>query len=281
MSINRIVHVRDHVLAPVPARVWALAAGLSLGVLTVLMAAPASAAPMRVTVKGGSGTVTVTGSAQAKQVTGSGRISVGKGEVEVRPDSLDDEIKLTIPVGTAVEVKTMSGDVRVEGVWGAVAIKTVSGSVTVNGAKRLEVKSVSGTIVAENASGPIEAKTVNGDIQIKGKLDDAKIVSVSGKVVLAGFGQGKVSTSSGSLKVQGTLEKGRSAKLVSHSGNVDATLRAPAGLKYDLKTHSGRIDLKLDGKQTQVDSGSAQGTYGAGGASLDLVTFSGDIRLEL
>jgi DUF4097 and DUF4098 domain-containing protein YvlB len=256
----------------------------SVALLLVALAARADAAPLaRVEVRGGSGRVTVTGSPAAKGVSGDGKIAVLGSTATVRGEHPHDEIKIAVPAGVDLGVTTWSGDIAVVGVGGAISLRTVSGRLEVRGrVKRLAARSVSGALAVEELAGPAEVKTVNGAIRIKGKLDGISAASVSGAVSLEGLSDGRVSTTSGPITVQGAIGKGKRGQVRTHSGRIELRLRAPAGLRYTLRSAMGRVELA--GARASAGGGdgrTTQGTLGAGGGALEASSFSGDIRLEL
>jgi DUF4097 and DUF4098 domain-containing protein YvlB len=106
-----------------------------------------------------------------KLQTASGNLSGDTGG-DVRASTVSGEVRLTARAAKALEVKTISGDIRLTGGGGAVDITTVSGSSTLQLADvtRARFKSVSGDLAAELALAPdgqIESESVSGDVRFK------------------------------------------------------------------------------------------------------------------
>src|ERR1700722_11159434 len=106
-----------------------------------------------------------------KLQTASGNLSGDTGG-DVRASTVSGEVRLTARAAKALEVKTISGDIRLTGGGGAVDITTVSGSSTLQLADvtRARFKSVSGDLAAELVLAPdgqIESESVSGDVRFK------------------------------------------------------------------------------------------------------------------
>lgn len=75
---------------------------------------------------------------------------------------------VTLPAGTALRLSTISGDLDLSDLGGAITAKTISGDVQLSALTGpVVVRSVSGDIKINNLSGSeIEAKTVSGDVDL-------------------------------------------------------------------------------------------------------------------
>ena len=75
---------------------------------------------------------------------------------------------VTLPAGTALRITTISGDLDLSGLGGAITAKTISGDVQLSALTGpVVVRSVSGDIKINNLSGSeIEAKSVSGDVDL-------------------------------------------------------------------------------------------------------------------
>jgi DUF4097 and DUF4098 domain-containing protein YvlB len=123
-----------------------------------------------------------------------GNLSFGGGRLEVRarvPHS--SRARLTSASAdvaidgklAALEIKTVSGDVRSSGeIEGDATVKTVSGDLrlaSVGG--DLRVQSVSGDVTARSVGGSVEAKSVSGDVRIESvRAGNATATSISGDI---------------------------------------------------------------------------------------------------
>jgi hypothetical protein len=104
------------------------------------------------------------------------------------------QIRVRVPRGASLRVRTSSGSVTVEGLEGGkVDVRTTSGSVTLRRVHaRVLVDSVSGSVDIDSADGPLDARTVSGRIEGRRLLlsDYCELSSVSGSIdigVLSGL----------------------------------------------------------------------------------------------
>jgi len=203
---------------------------------------------------------------------------------------------VTVPRGAIVNVKSVSGDIKVSTIDGALRINTVSGDVTVNAAAQLEeARTVSGDVVVQTAgsTGDITAASVSGDVTLRGvKARGFDLNSVSGNVTLTDVmcDRVKANSVSGDMSFTGPLAKGGRYTFQSHSGDVTLTTGAATGFELNASSFSGDIksDYELTVKFGGDSAGAAahgprrqaiRGTFGDGSAVIDLTSFSGDIRI--
>jgi hypothetical protein len=96
------------------------------------------------------------------------------------------QIRVRVPRGASLRVRTSSGDVMVEKLEGGnVDVRTISGSVRLRRVHaRVAVDSVSGSVNIDSADGPLDARTVSGRIEGRGLLlsDYCALSSVSGNI---------------------------------------------------------------------------------------------------
>ena len=149
-----------------------------------------------------------------------------------------------------------------------VRLTSVSGDVTLEGiSARSRVKTVSGEVRVENAADLREAKSVSGDVEVISSEtdDDSDIGSVSGDVTLRNIRASSLnlSTVSGDLRV--SEASCTHAELKSVSGDVVYEAVLDGSGRYELKSHSGDLELVLP-----------SGT----GFELEAKTFSGSIQSD-
>jgi len=193
--------------------------------------------------------------------------------------------KIWIPDKADLEIKSVSGDVMAEGAGALVGVNVVSGDVEVRGAGQgadcntvsgelklediagdVDLKSVSGTITINRVSGSVDAETVSGDIEIR-EASDAKSL--------------KLKTLSGDIIYQGKVNPNGRYNLKSHSGDIDIILPSDSAFEFEAETFSGDIksdfELAVSGK---ISPREVRGVVNKGGAFISVSTFSGNIDLK-
>jgi len=195
---------------------------------------------------------------------------------------------VVVPTGTAIDVRSVSGDVSVSEIGGSARAETVSGDVTATGlAQVAALRSVSGDVHASglSSSGAVSFNSVSGDVSVKTlKAGSATFETVSGDARVDGCecGGAQSSSVSGDVVYTGTLAKGGRYNFKSHSGDI--VLVTPSGFELDAATFSG--DIRVDGLTGQGETDrpgpgrTRRGTVGGGGAVVEAKTFSGDLRIN-
>jgi hypothetical protein len=97
------------------------------------------------------------------------------------------EYEVTLPAGTPLRITTLSGDVDLSDLNGAITAKTVSGDLRLSALTGpLNVSSVSGDVKLSGLSGSaVEAKTVSGDVDLSwppAKAAELSLKSITGEV---------------------------------------------------------------------------------------------------
>src|SRR5262245_10991285 len=210
-------------------------------------------------------------------------------------DGVSVDYTVTVPTGVAVDVKSISGNVKVSNVQGAVRAESVSGNVTTAGTPRLELsKSVSGDVVLTDAGADADltASSVSGNVRANGlKVRAIDAGSVSGDVVLLNVTCDRlgIKSVSGNLEYSGTLARNGRYDFNTHSGTARLTISGSTGFELTANTFSGSIRSELpltiggdrdrdrDGGRRGPGNRSIRATFGDGSAALTIRTFSGDI----
>jgi len=210
-----------------------------------------------------------------------------------RNNNVSVDYTLTIPSGAALDVKSVSGIVKVNGVRGSVHAESVSGNVTTTDTPKVEAaKSISGNVTLSGISieGDLSANTVSGSVTAKGvKAHALELGSVSGDIVVTDVTCDRLNAKSvsGGFEYTGTIAKGGVYDVNVHSGTVRFVLANPSGFDLSASTFSGNIrsDLPLTiggdrdpgSRRRGPSNRSMRATFGDGSATLTLRTFSGDI----
>ena len=237
--------------------------------------------------------------ADARQRLDATRVDIEEraGRIDVRTEhtrgrrGASVDYTVVAPPDTTLEIRSVSGDVSVDGVKGEVRAETVSGDVTAAGlAREASLKTVSGDIkVASSAvDGQLGATSVSGDVVIQGfkaRRVDAGTVSGNVKLTSGACEQATVHSVSGDVGLAATLAQGGRYELRSHSGDVSITVDGKTGFHVDASSFSGGIktDLPLDVRSKTENEGfgppsrSLRAIYLDGSAQVEMSSFSGAI----
>jgi len=231
----------------------------------------------------------------------SGRVDVRTTHT-ARNDRVSVDYTIVLPASATVDVRSISGNLKVAGARGEVRAETISGNVTMNDTPRLEnAKSVSGDVVLTGVSsdGDLAIGSVSGNVTAKGlKARGLDLTTVSGDVNISDVSCERLSAKSlsGNVEYAGTIAKTGRYEINSHSGDVRLVLANPAGFELNASSFSGSIRSELpmtagEGSTPRdVDTGrrrrglpnthSMHATFGDGSATLTVRTFSGDIVIS-
>jgi len=201
---------------------------------------------------------------------------------------------VVVPVGASLEVNSISGRIKVDGVRGSTRLASVSGNINSSNTPNIEyLRTVSGEVDLANIShdGSLSVSSVSGNLDFNGvKAKSLDLNTVSGEIRLRDavverlFAKGL----SGGVEYTGTLVRNGRYEVNSHSGNVRFTLADNTGFELNASSFSGSVrsdfQMTIGGDGTQ-DGGrrlgprneSLRATFGDGSASLSLRTFSGNI----
>lgn len=193
-------------------------------------------------------------------------------------------LELCIPDKAHIRVKNISGSIEAREIGGFLDIKTISGDIKIGTAKNgVKGKTISGDISLEAITGNADLKTISGEITVEGLKGSFKADTVSGDIELETFSHAEeieVESISGSIKLYGELSPGGIYEVDSHSGTIKIGIPAESDFELQTKTFSGDIqcdfELKMSGK---INRKRLQGVVGKGGASLIISSFSGNIRI--
>lgn len=218
-----------------------------------------------------------------------------KHEREDDEDDTGSSVVLEVPRGAIVYVKTHEGDVEVDGVAEA-HVATIGGRIVARHISRAtDASSVGGDVTLEDSSGRAYLHSVGGviearDIRAVDGSDSLKIKSISGDVILTRIGPARIEASaiSGELKLLGPLARGGVYSFTTTIGDVTLLLPADSSFKLNAKvSERGEIvtefPLKYSGDAapfSHLKVGRLVGTYGTGDATINLVSFSGTLRLR-
>lgn len=214
------------------------------------------------------------------------------------------DFEVSVPRSTGVTVGSVSGDVVARDVGGELRVEVVSGDVAIANAGRLaRAKSVSGRVRIEGArgDGTTTIGSVSGDVFASDlQAERLEAETVSGELELRDTTCARldVSTVSGDIDFQGGLVATGRYEFRAHSGDVNLVLTTDTGFDLTGDTFSGSFDFDIpvtlrggasdrddrdrdrSSRDPRQGGRSVRGTYGDGGAWLEVATFSGDVSIR-
>lgn len=195
---------------------------------------------------------------------------------------------VTTPAATRLTIRSISGNIRVDGVAGDLSLETVSGYVDVaRGGRITAAKSISGdvTIADSPLDGSAEAGSVSGTVAVRRvQARRLSLSSISGNIVVddAAAERIEAQSMSGNVEFQSALLRNGRYELKSHSGDVRVTVLGATGFELEANSWSGsvRADVANISQHGDTRTGrerrrSLRGTVGDGSAVLSITTFSG------
>jgi DUF4097 and DUF4098 domain-containing protein YvlB len=156
-------------------------------------------------------------------------------------------VRYTIRVPRKTElarIVTSNGAIRIDGIDGAARLRTSNGTIRGTG--------VTGSLDAETSNGRVEVTDLGGPVNVR--------------------------TSNGAVEL--TFDSVHEVRATTSNGAI--TLRLPAGSGGAIHAHTSNGSIQSDFDVTAhgvLSKHSLDGTFGSGGASLELSTSNGGIRL--
>jgi len=196
----------------------------------------------------------------------------------------EGDVTIWVPAATPVELQGNQTEVTVEGLQGPVRATTIEGGVTVTGgAEFVELSSVDGDITVTGTRGRVQANSVDGAIVVRDARGAVGANTVDGGIELTDVDGPNVqaNTVDGDITFRGPVRSGGTYRLVSHDGDVTATVAGTADVEVNISTFSGEFETDMPVTLTGTARAGRQFgfTLGRGGAQLFLETFDGTIRL--
>lgn len=199
----------------------------------------------------------------------------GLEEIKNQYSARSADASLKVPAGTALELRTSFGDVKVTDIAGVVDAKSASGRIAVSG-----------------GTGALQLASDFGDVTVDGQNSDVAITTKSGRVTVKGArGPLDVSSGFGTVEIDGAL-----GKVVAHSDSGDIKVQHAKGAveltsgfggvtvegagSVQAETKSGRVTIKGATGPVRAKSGFGRLTVEDAPDGATLETSSGDIRLK-
>lgn len=184
----------------------------------------------------------------------------------LRPGRRDITLTLTVPKDCLVQAGVISASAVVAGFE-----------------KRTNVKSVSGEIVLDGVSGEVEAETISGAVESRGLTGNLSFTSVAGELTVANGSPRRLRANTVSGRITADLELPPTGHVTLHSVSGAVVVRLPASVDSDvtLRSASGRLHSAFDGLDSTSRPGakSVSGRIGGGMATVSASTVAGDVTL--
>lgn len=199
----------------------------------------------------------------------------------------DADLHVQVPKDSELTVSAVSADVRTTGVTGVQRLNAVSGDITAElGGSDLELKTVSGDVKLKGHGQParLHVSSVSGDVRLEHGAGDLEAGTVSGSLVLSldSARSVRARTTSGDLHFEGKLNRGADLDATSVSGDLHVRASADGGYSFEARSFNGDITNCFGAEPVERHHGSGhtlEGTRGEGAGHVRLNTMSGSIQL--
>ncbi len=174
-------------------------------------------------------------------VSGSGRaVRIESGSARNRSR---DDLRIEVPRGTILLIRTQSGDISVRGTGADVEVRSTSGDIVIEDAARLRIETVAGDMQISKISDGVRIGASSGDVTLSSVNGDVEIGSTSSDVVMRGVSSRRVQVKvvSGDVRFNGSLSDAGRYEFTTHSGSVRLELPANTRALLDAQTFNGDI----------------------------------------
>lgn len=175
------------------------------------------------------------------------------------------DFEIAVPRDMEVELKGMSGNLRLVGTHGKARLLTLSGDI--------RVKGVVGDVVADSKSGDIEAEHCTGDLDASTVSGEVAILNHRGRIIAG-------RTVSGDIQANLTLDASAAVDLRTVRGDVRLKLPAMSAVEIAAETTGGEIDCALPLAFDEHGRSKIHGVLNHGDGRVGLSTKSGSISIR-
>jgi DUF4097 and DUF4098 domain-containing protein YvlB len=207
-----------------------------------------------------------------------------------RSDRASVDYTVSVPRGAAVDLSSISGNVRATNLQGPLRAQSISGAVVLSESSNVEVaKSISGDVELSGSmpEARLTASTVSGRVRAHDvKARGLSLSAISGDVEVTNVEAERLEgkSVSGNFVFAGVVARNARYEFSTHSGNVRLTLGGGAGFEVTANTFSGDIQsdvpVSVNDVQSRRSGRSVRAVVGDGGASVSVSTFSGNIVIR-
>lgn len=187
-----------------------------------------------------------------------------------------DRIALRVParIGT-LKLRTASGDIAVRGIDASLGCQTASGDVEARDCTDADILTVSGDVSVSDMAGAVMIATTSGDIVVQNAISDVSVSTASGDIRVGECGGAlRAESTSGNVAIEAKSAFGGAA-VSTVSGDMECILGSGIGASLRASTVSGDIRIEVEGRKVKA----RQLLIGDGSARLSLSSVSGDLSV--
>ncbi|MCC2309411.1 DUF4097 family beta strand repeat-containing protein [Cellulomonas chengniuliangii] len=189
--------------------------------------------------------------------------------------SCEAGLTVTVPVGTAVVVRSTFGDITVSDIAGPIEARTEDGRVTVVDADGdVVASSDSGDVQVDGVRGNLTASTSHGAVEVARVSGDVVARSNSGDVTVDGGRQVAASTSDGAVAV--TAARGA---VTATSGSGDVDVEDVTG-DVEARSSDGGVTVRSVSGHVRANSGSGRVLVGAARGDVEATSSDGAVTVH-
>lgn len=246
----------------------------------------------RVVIQGLSGVIAVSAwdrdILEVQSVTGAAPVDVRRTGANVRveaegPRRRSVDATVRVPAWVDLEVGGAFLDLSVTGVDGDIRVASVSGDIRVEDvAGPVDVRSIRGEVVVVDARGGVRASSQADDVTLRRITGPVEAHSGDGDIILDAIQSMSVraETQDGDVTFSGAIEPGGEYGFYLHSGDAFIEVPASVSARVSVSTFDGEFTSDFPVRVERFSAGRQfDFVLGAGGASLDIEVFDGEIRL--
>lgn len=206
---------------------------------------------------------------------------------EISERSPGAEIKLEMPAGADIDVRTSNGAIGVEGARSPLSLKTSNG--------RIGVKDIQGNVIAKTSNGAIAASKVRGDLDLESSNGPIELEEIEARSITASTSNGYIKaekiageatlhTGNGSITLKAvSLPANPRLKATTSNGAVHVAVPATANATLSLKTSNGSIEKNLEHATVtnlEASRNAVKAVLNGGGGEIEIVTSNGKITFQ-
>lgn len=201
----------------------------------------------------------------------------------------DATLAVSVPRGSRLTVGTVSADIDVGEVEGALRLQSVSGDVETQAfGEDVRVQTVSGDVGVRGRgeASLVTVTTVAGDARVADVGGELVVQTVTGdlEATASSVERARINTTNGEATLATALAQGARVEMETINGDLTLVLRGEVDAEFDVETFNGRIDSEF-GPKPERTSEFAPGlelrfTEGAGSSRVVMESLNGGIIIR-